>query len=573
MDHSLDHRRRVLADRHPEWRPRTLTQHLSECARSFPHLAYLIGPEREWSYRELRDWSRELAAGLLRAGIKPGEHVAMNLTNMPEFAAVKYAIAAVGAVAVPLNFRLRTEELRYVLGQSNSVALVTLDAYRDQSFLDALNSIAPGWRAGSTCELPRLRHVWVLPEPGKPLPGDVRRLDDLRGALNEETEARLDELEAEGDPMAISDIMYTSGTTGASKGVMLTHDSTLRSAASSAFIRALWEGQRTQFAMPLYHVFSYVEGLLATTFARGAVAPQIDFSPEEALRSIERHQIDEALFVPTMTVAILEHPGLADFDLSSLHGVMSASAPAPVRLWEQVRSKMGVREIVTAYGQTESSASTTYTLPGDALKLVSSTVGRAKFGYVAGVPELDGYVTAYRTIDPATGEVLAAGAEGELCLAGPQVMLGYYNKPDESAAVLTDDGWMRSGDLGRVREDGYLVLTGRSKELYKRGAELVAPREVEDLLSGRPDVSQVYVVGLPDERMGEIGCAYVILEPGAQLSEQAVIAYCKQHLARFKVPDVVRFISADQLPTTPTGKVQKFKLREMGERNREGELS
>jgi fatty-acyl-CoA synthase len=261
-----------------------------------------------------------------------------------------------------------------------------------------------------------------------------------------------------------------------------------------------------------------------------------------------------------MAVALVEHPRRNEFDLHTLSTVMSAAAPAPVRLWQQVRGEMGVAEVTTAYGQTEASASTTYTMPDGPLELVAATVGRPKPGYVAGDPAIGGLVADYKVVDPVTGEDLPEGAEGELAVRGPQIMRGYYNLPEETAAALDGEGWLRSGDLGRIRPDGYLVLTGRSKELYKRGGELVAPKEIEDVLTSHPDVSQAYVVGLPDDRWGEIGCAFVIAVPGAAPDATALLALCRDKLARFKVPDQIRFITADELPTTATGKVQKFRL-------------
>jgi len=230
-------------------------------------------------------------------------------------------------------------------------------------------------------------------------------------------------------------------------------------------------------------------------------------------------------------------------------------------LWRKVEDDFGVDEIVTGYGMTECGGAMTLTLPEDPLALTSQTVGRPKLAGAAGVPGTDALVV-YRSVDPQTGQPLPIGSEGELASTGPATMIGYWNRPTETAATLRD-GWLFSGDLGRVRTDGYLQVTGRSKELYKSGGELVMPKEIEDLLAGHHDISQAFAIGLSDERWGEIGCVVVVPAPGAALTEDDVLALCRANLARFKVPKRVVFAAAEELPTTPTGKVQKFRLTEL----------
>jgi fatty-acyl-CoA synthase len=294
-------------------------------------------------------------------------------------------------------------------------------------------------------------------------------------------------------------------------------------------------------------------------FVGGAIVPRTAFSPADYFAGIERHRATEILCVPTMTVALLEHPDRRTRDLSSVVALLSGAAPGPVWLWEKVRAELGITEITTGYGMTECGGAMTMSLPEDDLERHSATVGRVKLAGVAGLPERGGALCVYGTADPLTGERLPDDVEGELVSHGPTHMLGYWEKPDETAATLRD-GWVFSGDLGRIRADGYLQVTGRSKELYKSGGELVMPKEIEELLTGLPGISQAYAVGVPDERWGEVGCVWIVPEPGATVTSEDVLAVCRDKLARFKVPKHVLTTTADDLPTTPTGKVQKFRL-------------
>jgi fatty-acyl-CoA synthase len=341
---------------------------------------------------------------------------------------------------------------------------------------------------------------------------------------------------------------------------MLTHDNVLRCSFTACLARAMEDGRRMLFSLPLYHNYAYVEGMLAAVWAGGAIIMQDRFDAGETLSAIEKWQVNEILLVPTMTIAMIEHPNRDQHDFSSLTAVMSAAAAAPVTLWDDICRIFGVDEVTTAYGQTECSSSATYKRPEDPIAKLVTTVGRLKPRSVAGDPDLDGRVALYRIADPESGEILPDGVDGELIVRGPELMRGYYNKPEETAAVFRADGWMRTGDLGHFTPDGFLALTGRSKELYKCGGELVAPKEVEDLLSQHADVSQAYVVGIPDARMGEVGCAVVIPVPDAEFDGEALLSFCSARLARYKVPKFILPMSTEELPLTATGKVQKFRL-------------
>jgi fatty-acyl-CoA synthase len=402
--------------------------------------------------------------------------------------------------------------------------------------------------------VPALRHVVLLEAEGTPRPG-VHTVAGL-SALG----VRHLDVGDDGtvDPLAPADILYTSGTTGAPKGVVNSHDAVLRNAYASALTRAYEDGRRILFSLPSYHMFGYIEGLLSALYVGGAIVPLTGFSAERYFAGIERHRATDILCVPTMAVAMVESPARADYNLSSLNAILCGSAPAPLWLWTQIAEDFDVHEIVTGYGMTECGGAMTLTRPEDSLHLTTETVGRPKMAGAASVPGSDELVV-YKAVDPVTGADLDVGQKGELVSCGPTVMDGFWNRPEQTAEALRG-GWLRSGDIGVVRADGYLEVTGRSKELYKSGGELVAPKEIEDLLARHEDISQVFAVGLVDDVWGEIGCAVVVPAPGASLTEGDVLEICRANLARFKVPKRVVFCGVEDLPTTPTGKVQKFKL-------------
>ncbi len=527
-------------------------------AAAHPDRPFVITDLRSWSYRDIQEWSRGLARGLHEIGVRPGQRVALVVDNRPEFVAVKLAVARLGAVAVPVNFSYQAGELAAVLNSSQASVLVSIDAAIGVDRLAGLDELVPGWEGGATSSaVPHLRRVVLVSNERRPDALDLRGLLDRAAGLPEAGLRRLEDAVAPDSP---ADIVFTSGTSGYPLGAVLSHDMVLRSAYGSAYHRAFDDGWRICFSLPLYHVFGYVEGLLASMFAGGAIVPHAVFNPRSILAAVARHRAREVLFVPTMSVAVVDEAARHRYDLSSLESVFSAAAAAPVTLWQRIEKQLAPRQVFTGYGQTEVSAATTLTLPGDPVELVAGTIGREKLGGVAAPPGFDGALARYRTVDPFTGAPLPPGAEGELSARGPIVTRGYFNDPERTAAQIDADGWFRSGDLGRVRDDGYLELTGRSSELFKVGGELVAPQQVEQVLTGYQGVAQAYVAGVPDDRLGEVGWAWIVAEDGAQPSPAELLSHCRRHLAAFKVPRVVSFIGADELPKTSTGKVQKYRL-------------
>ena len=553
-DDRVERRRSLLEERHRPWRSRTLTALLDHVAAEVPDRPFVMDEQGSHTYAQLVEWSRGLARGLVEQGVQPGDHVALLVPNSAETVAARFAVARTGAVAVPVNPLLHAEELGYVLRQAKASVLVTAEEYRGGDLLAVLEQAAPGWESGGDGTCPDLRLVVTVPRRGAtPKRPDTVTLATLSRLPDEPLDARLHEVARTVNPQDTATIFYTSGTTGQPKVVLSTHDMELRSAYGSAYTRAFEDGRRVYFSLPLHHVFAYVEGLLASLFVGGCVVVGAVFDPKAALEAIERHRAGEALFVPTMSLAVVEAARRSSYDLESLHSVMSAASSAPERLWTDLRDVLGLEQLVTAYGMTETSAATTFTMPGDTVDNLVGTVGRPKPGGAAGE------LVEYKTVG-IDGRDLPPGSEGELVARGPIVATGYFEKPEETAAALLPGGWLRSGDLGLVRDDGYLVLTGRSKDLYKCGGELVMPAEVEHRLTRLDEVAQAYVVGVPDARMGEVGCAWVVPADGAGPTEQELVEHCRAELARFKVPAYVLFTTPGRLPLTASGKVQKFKL-------------
>jgi fatty-acyl-CoA synthase len=539
----------------PAWTPRTLDQALDAAAAAFPDRPFVIADARTYTYADIKAWSERLARGLADAGIVPGDHVALVMANYPEFVAAKFAISRAGAVCIPVNFLNRRDELGYVLRQSDAALLITMDRFRNLDYLQMLDELAPSWESkGGGEAFPILKRVVVLSTAAVPARADTHSFADLSASKTPWQPI------AQHDPASLSDIIYTSGTTGSPKGVMLTHDMFLRAAFGSAYGRAFNDAHRILFSLPMYHVYGYVEGLLAVLFVGGAIVPQLQFDAAATLKGIERHRATDVLLIPTMTLAMLDVLKTETFDLSSLHAVISSGGRAPAHIWTQIFEHLTPDEITTGYGMTEVTASSTVTRPDDPIERLLTTNGRLRDAGPAGDPALGGKLVVYRVVDPETRKELPAGQVGELMAKGPGVTRGYYNKPEATAAAFDKDGWLHTGDLGKLDADGYLSLAGRLKESYRCGGEQVMPTEVEDVLVTHPAVIQAHIVPVPDARMGEVGVAYVVLHPEPKIAPEELIKYCADRVARFKVPKYILHVRAEDIPVTPSGRARKFLL-------------
>lgn len=552
-------RRETLRSRFPAWPEWTLAQAFDEAANLYPDRPLFTNEQGTKTYAEVQSWSRDLACGLIAAGIKPGDHIALLMANYVEFVAIKIAVARVGAVTIPVNFNLRGEELRYVIDQSNAVMLLAMDEFRGHDYLADLDRFAPEWRTGGDGSLANLRDVFVFPTTGvQPL--GVRTLDDLVTLGSDLAPALLTAREHRSDPASTCDVLYTSGTTGRSKGVILTHDMILRVAYSSVHHRGLNDGRSTVHALPMYHVYGYIECLVVAWFVGGHVVTQLAFDAPAFLDAALEHRVTDIIALPNQTIKLLEVAQTRGFDSPDLVQVFNSGGVNPPTIWDDIRALLKPRELITAYGMSETTASSVCTLPeGDDAHLHVSN-GCYKLAHVAGAEAIGGRVAVYQVIDPETGDELPHGEIGELVARGPIVTPGYYLKPEETAAAFTPDGWLHTGDLGRVTADGYLTLTGRLKESYRCGGEMVMPREIEALFDGHPHVALALAVGVPDVKMGDVGCLCIVPNEGALPDPGALLALCADRLARFKVPRHVIFLAADEVPMTSTGRPQKVRL-------------
>jgi fatty-acyl-CoA synthase len=533
----------------------TFPQILEETARRcggrdalvFPQLAY------RRDYATFQEDVRELARALIALGVGPGEHVGLWATNWPQWVVTQFAAAHVGAVLVNVNPAYRAHELRYVLDQADITTLLLGERFKSANLFDILAEVCPeladcrpGELRSAAC--PRLRRVISLRPEGRP---GVLGWEELRRRSAAAPESALAARQARLRADDVVNIQYTSGTTGFPKGAMLTHRNLLLNAYHVGQRLAFGERDRLCIPVPFYHCFGCVLGtLVCAVYGAAMVVPAETFDPLATLRAIQDERCTAVYGVPTMFIAELHHPRFAEFDLGSLRTGVMAGSPCPLEVMRAVIGRMGARDMTIGYGLTEASPIITQTEAGDSLEQRVATVGRP-------LPGLEVRVAAPGGVDP-----LPPGQPGELLVRGHAVMKGYYHKPEETAAAITPDGWLHTGDLAVETPDGYYRITGRSKDLIIRGGENIAPREVEEYLHTHPAIADVQVVGLPDACMGEEVSAWVRLKPGQVLTEEELREFCRGRIAHFKVPRYVAFV--DEYPTTVTGKVQKYRLRELG---------
>lgn len=549
MEEMIAARRRAMADRHPVWQEMTLDAYLARIQPDFADRPLVITDTVTLSYADIEQQSGRIAVGLAAMGVGRGDRIGLLMANYPITVSLLFGIWRAGAIAVAINTLYKTDELEYVLRESGCRLLIAMAGFGSRRFDRDLDQHLPGWREGRCAALPELKGGMVY---------DDAAPDDFIDAL---PQGRA--LANPASPHDPAVIMFTSGTTGSPKGVVQTHDNLLRAAYAGAYHQAFEDGRRAIFSLPLYHGFGLVVGLLSGMVAGGAIVPLLRFKAHDLLAATERHRATTLLGVPTMTIAMMEQAKLQSYDLSSLNAVHSAAAPTPSWVWRDIQQTFGCEEIFTSYGQTEVTATIVCTQPGDPIDVVAQTQGCIVMAGVAGLAEQDGRICEFKTIDPETGDDLPHGTLGELCTRGPMNTLGYFRRPEETAKLFLPGGWIRTGDLGQFRPDGNLFLTGRSKELYKSRGELVSPKELEQLVTTHPAVAQAFFIGMPDDRWGETGCAWIVRAEGQTISESDLLDWLAPQIVGYKMPRDIWFIAEADLPKTGTGKVQKNQLKTM----------
>jgi len=529
----------------------TVGRLLSVLAERQPDREALVYSHREqrWTFRELDDEARLVARGLMAQGVQRGEHVAVWATNVPEWIVLQFALAKIGAILVTVNTSLKGPEIEYLLRQNDTSTLVTIRGFRGVDYLQELRQIqAIGDRAARRARFPALERVIFIGDGG---PDDLMPYAAVRAAGATVSDAALDAAERAVGLDDVINMQYTSGTTGFPKGVMLTSRNIVNNGYWLAEGLGFTPADRLCLCVPLFHCFGCVIGVLGA-YTHGACICAVEaFEARAVLETVERERCTALYGVPTMFLAELEDPEFARFDLTSLRTGVMAGALCPEPFMRRVISAMHLSELTIAYGLTETSPGLTQT-PRDAdLAARTQTVGKV-------LPEIE-----VRIVDPATGEDVPTGERGELWARGYVVMKGYYNMPEQTAATITPDGWLRSGDQASIDADGNVRITGRIKDIIIRGGENVSPKEVEDVLRLHPAVADVSVYGIGSEFFGEEVAAAIRPHLGASIDAPEVRRFCQDRLARFKVPRFVRIV--DGFPMTASGKIQKFKLRKAHE--------
>ena len=511
------------------------------------------GVER-WTYAELAAKVDALAHGLRRLGLGSGDRVGIWSPNRPEWLLAQFATARLGCILVNVNPAYRTGELEYALHRVGCRALITASSFKSSDYLAMLRELAPDMveSVAGDLHLERLPELRAVIQVGSVASPGTLAFDDVLAsgapALPGNEASVLDEIAAGLSPDDPINIQFTSGTTGLPKGATLTHRNIVNNAFFVTGAMRLTQDDRLCIPVPFYHCFGMVMGTLGCV-TRGAtmVIPGEGFDPVATLHAVEAERCTALYGVPTMFVAMLDHDSFDGRDLTSLRTGIMAGSPCPVEVMKRVQRDMHMDEVTIAYGMTETSPVSFQSSTDDPLDKRTGSVGRVH-------PHVE-----VRIVDE-SGAPVPVGAQGELLTRGYSVMAGYWDDDERTAGAIDGEGWMHTGDLATLDAEGYCNITGRVKDMICRGGENVYPREVEEYLYGMPGLAQVQVFGVPDERLGEIVCAWVVPRAGSELTEDGVRDWCRERIAHYKVPTVVRVV--DELPMTVTGKAQKFLMRE-----------
>lgn len=501
------------------------------------------------TWKELNDEADLIARGMMSLGVKKGDHVAIWATNTPEWILTLFAAAKIGAVLVTVNTNFKIFELEYLLRQSDTKLLVMIGGFKNNDYVATVNELLPELKTTSgeieSEHLPFLKRVVFA---GKETPEGMLNFEDLKILGGDFPVEIYEENKKTLNTHDVVNMQYTSGTTGFPKGVMLTHYNILNNGKTIGDGMKFTKNDKLCITVPFFHCFGLVLAMMACITHGTTMVPVERYSPVPVMNAISVEKCTAVHGVPTMFIAMLEHAQFNNFDFSSLRTGIMAGSPCPIEVMKKVIDKMNMREIVIVFGQTEASPGCTMTTTSDSIDKRVNTVGRAFPGVEC------------KIIDPETGEELPVNTPGEFCARGYNIMKGYYKMPEATAQAIDKDGWLHTGDLCTVDEDGYYKVVGRIKDMIIRGGENIYPKEIEECLYTCDKVSDVQVIGVPSEAYGEEVMACVILKDGEEMTEEEVKEFVGARMAKHKVPRYVRFV--DSFPTNAAGKIQKFKMRE-----------
>lgn len=548
-----DGKAHVVGDKGPELWRRTIPEQLARTVAAFGDREAAVFKEQDirWTWAKLAEEADALAAGLLDLGLKKGDRIGIWSPNRYEWVLTQFATARIGLILVNINPAYRLAELEYALNKVGCKALITAAQFKTSDYLGMIRTLAPevdNALPGSLLarKLPKLK---VVIRMGEDRSAGMYNFGDIVNSGRGDNGPVLDEITALLDPDDPINIQFTSGTTGNPKGATLTHVNIVNNGRFVAAGMNFTEADRLCIPVPLYHCFGMVMGVLGCT-ATGAcmIFPGEAFEPDQTLRAVSEEGCSALYGVPTMFVAELQHPDLASFDFSNLRTGIMAGAPCPTEVMRRCVSDMNLTEVTIAYGMTETSPVS-----------FQSAVDAPEDKRVATVGQIQPHVEC-KVIDE-EGQTVAPGVQGELCTRGYSVMQGYWDEAERTAESIDADGWMHTGDLATIDDEGYCNITGRVKDMLIRGGENVYPREIEEYLFRMPEIQDVQVFGVPDPKFGEEIATWIMLKAGESLTEEDVKGFCKGQIAHYKQPRYVKFVS--EMPMTVTGKPQKFIMRDL----------
>ena len=531
----------------------TIGDMFDQIAERYPDNEALVSRHQglRYTYRRLREEVDRCARALMALGLAKGQRIGIWAPNCAEWAIVQFATSKLGAILVNINPSYRLNEVQYALRQSGCMWLVIAPEFKTSNYTGMIHELAPELAASAAgslaaAQLPELRGVIRLGEDASPGMLAWKDLLAMAGRVSADDLARRQAEQEFDDPI---NIQYTSGTTGYPKGATLSHHNILNNGYFVTELLRFTDQDRLLIPVPLYHCFGMVMGNLGcVTHGATMIYPSAGFEPGAVLEAAQAERATALYGVPTMFIAALNHPEFARFDLSSLRTGIMAGSPCPVEVMKQAKELMHMSDVAIAYGMTETSPVSTQTRIGAPLAKQVGTVGQVH-------PHVQ-----IKVVDPATGQVVPIGTQGELCTRGYSVMLGYWNNDEATHGAIDAARWMHTGDLATMDDEGYLNIVGRIKDMIIRGGENVYPREIEEFLYSHPKVQDVQVIGVPDIKFGEEVMAWVRLRDGQEATSEEIRDYCRGKIAHYKIPRYVKFV--DAFPMTVTGKVQKFMMRE-----------